>query len=447
MKKEWVMLLATVTLTLLASLGLIRWFAPQLLGVPSDLQLVQSSETVPPFFDGIFRLEDFQSKTFILQDPITRVRAKPLFPAIGGMGPNDVLGFRNRSVPNVADVVIIGDSQTYGNNAALENNWPSQMRDLLNPKLPVVYSMAVGGWGAVQYLKMVDIASVLQPRVLVVAFYAGNDPLESFQMAYGAKPWNWLISDESLSMKDVPKVTFPAPESEWWKVPFADGIHTVFTPTLRLASNQDHPAVRAGYEIMADVARRITEFVEPLSIRLVFTVVPTKELVYARKVEQEGLAAPADYLTLVRNERENIEQLGARIVDLTNATYVDLVGPLQQAAINPIALYPPDINGHPLSAGYRVIAQTLAPAVDSLLPGKPEGLVAVRTGSDAYKLVVVNEEGVWPFASEEILFANGWPPGEIMTVEPRDILGLPVHDTVNDVDPDRYGPRPGRQAG
>lgn len=440
MKKEWLMTLATVALTLVASLGLIRWFAPQLLGVPADLQLVQSSESVPPFFDGIFRLEDVQSKKFILLDPVTRVRAKPLFPAVGGMGPNDVLGFRNRGVPNVADVVVIGDSQTYGNNAALENNWPSQMRNLLDPKRPVVYSMAVGGWGAIQYLKMVDIASVLQPRVLVVAFYTGNDPLESFQMAYGAEPWHWLIPDRSLSMKDIPNMTFPAPESEWWKVAFADGVHTVFTPTLRLASNQDHPAVKAGYEIMADVARRIAELAESLSVRLVLAVVPTKELVYALKVEQEGLAAPADYLTLVRHERENIDRLGRQLADLKNATYVDLVGPLQQAAITPTALYPPNINGHPIAAGYQVIAQALVPAVDSLLPGKPEGLVAVRMDSGAYRLVVVNGDGVWPFASEEILFANGWPPGEIMTIEPRDIIGLPVHATVKEVDPDRYGP-------
>ena len=50
--------LATATVTLVLSLGLIRWLAPALLGVPSDLQLVQVSREVPPFFAGVFRAED-----------------------------------------------------------------------------------------------------------------------------------------------------------------------------------------------------------------------------------------------------------------------------------------------------------------------------------------------------------------------------------------------------
>ena len=294
---------------------------------------------------------------------------------------------------------------------------------------------------------MAEIAPALQTRVVVVAFYAGNDPLESFQMVYGAEPWKWLIPDRSLSIDDIPSVTFPAPEAERWEVAFADGVRTVFTPTLRLASNQDHPVTRAGYDIMADVARRITELVEPVSGRVVFTVVPTKELVYALKVEQGALAAPADYLTLVRRERENIDRLRRKIASFTSAVYVDLVGPMQQAALTPNALYPPNINGHPIAAGYQVIAQALTPAVDSLLPDRPDGLIAVRVGSEAYRLVVVKEDGVWPFASQDILFANGWRPGEVPIVEPRDIAGLPVHATVKEVDPDRYGPRVGRQAG
>ena len=35
---------------------------------------------------------------------------------------------------------------------------------------------------------------------------------------------------------------------------------------------------------------------------LVFTIIPTKELVYARKVQEDDLQAPDDYRTLVRME-------------------------------------------------------------------------------------------------------------------------------------------------
>ena len=131
MKREWVLLLTSVTLTVVLALGLLRWLAPGLLGIPVDLQMVRVSEKLPPFFEGVFRIEDYQSPDFILKDPYTSVRAKPLYPEINGMGPNDILGFRNRQVPNVAEVVVIGDSQTYGNNAILEQNWPSRMADQL----------------------------------------------------------------------------------------------------------------------------------------------------------------------------------------------------------------------------------------------------------------------------------------------------------------------------
>jgi len=115
MKKEWLLLSGIVTATLLLALLVIRWLAPGLLGIPTDLQLVQVSKTLPPFYEVVFNGEDLQSGKFMLQDPRTRVRARQLYPDSFGMGPHDVLGFRNRAVPDVADIVTIGDSQTYGN--------------------------------------------------------------------------------------------------------------------------------------------------------------------------------------------------------------------------------------------------------------------------------------------------------------------------------------------
>jgi hypothetical protein len=55
----------TTALTLLT----VRWLAPQLLGAPIDLQLVQSSKTVPPFFEGVFRDGDYATDKLLLNDP------------------------------------------------------------------------------------------------------------------------------------------------------------------------------------------------------------------------------------------------------------------------------------------------------------------------------------------------------------------------------------------
>ena len=113
MKKEWLLAFSTVLVTLLVALGIVRWMAPQLLGIPADLQLVRVSTEVPPFFEGVFREEDYDSRNFIIPDPYLK-RAKPLYPEGRGIGPHDILGFRNRHIPHASALVTIGDSQTYG---------------------------------------------------------------------------------------------------------------------------------------------------------------------------------------------------------------------------------------------------------------------------------------------------------------------------------------------
>ena len=145
MVRNW-LLFAVITLaTLLAGLGIIRWIAPQLLGIPVDLQMVRVSTEVVPFFDGVFRQEDYDKREpMIISDPYAH-RARPLYEDMETMGPHDILGFRNRRIPNVADIITIGDSQTYGNNVPPEQNWPGQLQASLGCKSPVMYNMSVGG--------------------------------------------------------------------------------------------------------------------------------------------------------------------------------------------------------------------------------------------------------------------------------------------------------------
>src|SRR5210317_1243898 len=58
MRKEWLLTLAVTLITIVITVTSLRYYAPQLLGIPADLQLVQVSKEVVPFFDGIFREED-----------------------------------------------------------------------------------------------------------------------------------------------------------------------------------------------------------------------------------------------------------------------------------------------------------------------------------------------------------------------------------------------------
>ncbi len=439
MKKEGLLLLGSGSVTLLVVLGLIRWLAPELLGGPTDLQLVQLDEKVPAFYRGIFQEAHSTGSEFLLQDPLTRIRARPLYPRYQDLGPHDILGFRNTAVPVAADIVTIGDSMTYGNNAVLEQNWPSCLAASLQQDHASVYNMSTGGWGAVQYLDMFSYALAFRPRVVVIAFYSGNDPLESFQMAYGNEHWRALIPDPALSSSDAPAVSLETSAEEQWDVVFRDGVHTVFTARLRLASNDTQPAASAGYSIMANAATQIAGQAQTGGVRVVFTVIPTKELVYAGKVKAEGLDAPADYSQLVASEQQRIAALRGQLESLPGALYVDVLVPLQRAALGEVSLYPDTVNGHPVAAGYEIIGRELARTVDDLLPPSPSGLYALMDG-ETFNVLLISREGVWYFNSFDLIEANGWPAVELRTIELRDVLTLPHRGVVDAVDPARFGP-------
>ncbi|MBI5136101.1 MAG: hypothetical protein HZA24_02070 [Nitrospirae bacterium] len=447
MKKEWLLAALMALVTLVLALGVVRWLAPGLLGIPVDLRVVRVSEAVPAFFDNVFRPEDREGEGLILNDPVTATRHRPLVAEANLMGeagtlfgPTDLLGFRNRAVPVVADVVTIGDSQTFGSNVPMADNWPSRLAGMAGG--PVLYNMSVGGWGAIQYQDLFGKALALGPRVVVVAFYTGNDPAESVRLAYEFERW--------ADFRPAPEKPGPVPshwpptDGEMWRVRFGDGVETVFTAAARLMSNdRDQAATGAGYAIMAEAARRMAERAAREGAWVVFTIIPTKETAHADKVAAEGLDAPADYRRLVAHEAQNTAALAGVLEGLPNATYVDLVTALQQAALGPRPLYPPGPDGHPVGSGYHVIARALSGAVMAHLPAPPApGLHAVRVpGKDALALVLLRDGGVWFFGSPDVAAANGWTrSADSAPLNVRDIAQLPLRGVIKAVDPARFGP-------
>jgi hypothetical protein len=434
-KKEWLLVIGSVLVTLVVALGMVRWFAPQLLGIPVDLQMVRVSKEVPPFFDNIFRPEDFQSDNFIISDPFI-MRAKPLLRGFAEMGPNDLLGFRNRSIPNIADIITIGDSQTYGNNVYMEQNWPSSLAAVMDDNLPTLYNMSVGGWGAAEYFEIFNKALHFEPKVVVIAFYTGNDPLDTFMKVYGDVRWKSLRLDPKLKASDTPVV----PEYNIWEITFEDGQSTILVPNYRNISNRDHPVVRAGYEIMGKIAVKIGELARHRDIKLVFTVIPTKELAFKKKIELEKIKPIKDYVALVTQEERNIENFGKVLNAIPGAVYVDVLSPLQEAVLSSDSIYTSDIDGHPKAAGYSVIGNTLAETVQKLLPEKPAGAVWANISEDKLGLFLVLEDKLWIFETDEIAEANGWTDERIEKVELIDVSSLPYGGIISEVDPGRYGP-------
>ena len=94
---------------------------------------------------------------------------------------HDEHGFRNRDALDRADVVAIGDSQTYGVGITRYEAWPKQLGGISGKS---VYNMGVSGWGPVQYRGQIDHALGLQPEAVVVALYIGNDIYDAYNLAY-----------------------------------------------------------------------------------------------------------------------------------------------------------------------------------------------------------------------------------------------------------------------
>ena len=275
-----------VTLALgLLAIGLL---APQLLNlgaaVPADIRLVQVDEKVPPFFEHIFNYEDVDSSApyhgyrLYLRDPRLIHRPMPLLPTVGYKGPHDVLGFRNRSVPNRFDVMVMGDSQTYGSNVTVENAWPSQLAPLLadDEKSPTVYNVSLGGWSAMHYYHLFEKMLAFEPKVVVIAHYMGNDSIECFRIAYSIDFYADMIPDPALSPGDLPK--YPR-NDKGWRVKYADGKVHVLGPETRMYSNARSPVVNAGYDIMKEASRRIILVAEANNVKVIYTIIPTQETV------------------------------------------------------------------------------------------------------------------------------------------------------------------------
>jgi len=277
--------------------------------------------------------------------------------------------------------------------------------------------------------------------MLVVAFYTGNDPLESYKIAYNYDTWKMLIPDPSLDPSDMPDVTFPPPPEDIWPVEFSDGIKTEFSPKLRLSSNMDHPAVKAGYAIMISVAKRIVTLAKGNNMDVVFTVIPTKELVYAEKIKNEKIPAIDDYLELVSAESRNIEYFVNKLNQIPESRYIDVIEALTEAALGPNKIYPPNVNGHPIPEGYKVIGETIARTLKSELRDMTDGLVAVRDKEGKTYPALIRDGKYWLFSDPSIAMQNGWKNlSDLPLLQPREVIKYPIGGIVTDIDPQKYGP-------
>jgi len=359
-----------------------------------------------------------------VDDPVLQYRPNPAFPD------HDAAGFRNAVRPERADIVALGDSQTYGHAVTRESAWPARLQAATGLS---VYNMAYSGYGTGHCLALLDEALALQPRLVVVGLYGGNDLIDTFFMVHdrgqlpalrSADPdiasaiaeardsgrsltaawkatqeaWRWSgpgavprqmvawLADNSrlvgvgraLARASSESLGAAAPSLPWEEVRArADAaedslLFAVEVGELRTVLT---PQTRLSVVDLDDA--RVVEGLRlalaalgeiQARVPLLVVFIPTKEWVVADAVAASDLVPPESYEALVRHE----EALWRRVADgLTSAgiAWIDGLPGLKRRVLAGDFPYRIDLDGHPNDSGNAALAEVVggAAAVRALM--------------------------------------------------------------------------------
>lgn len=311
---------------------------------------------------------------------------------------HDGWGFRNESIPDKADIVAIGDSQTYGNGATASKSWPSILE---NKTKLVVYNMGLGEYGPVQYYHLlIDKALTLQPKVVIVGLYFGNDfydasifnkynrsgyitaahdsnitllstiqnldkncpdtsyiaKIQSFLRRYSmvyrvlnsldiVSPYTWLLTiKESKKNKNV--ILFKQ-----------DSIKTAFLDGFRYAvMNPDNLEIKNGIEHTLYILKEMQKFCEQHGITFIVLLLPTKENVFSTYFNHTNTI-----FTKLLNTVEIESKIKSEFIQFFDDNNIHFIDPLENLRNNVriFLLYQTGLDGHPRSKGYEIIADTI----------------------------------------------------------------------------------------
>ena len=314
---------------------------------------------------------------------------------------HDAWGFRNKKVPAKADIVTIGDSQTYGDGAPFENSWPRQLQRISGQ---TVYNLSLGGYGPPQYLHLLkEKATKLKPSHLILGLYCGNDFLNSCEMVYGYEYWrNYIgkeVSFEPLSYLTADivssetiflgsfrywishqsmlyrlgsliavQITRRAKREEFKNYPefnqlYSDShIRTGFKSQTRLEQiNYEDSNIQKGYDITLTLLDEMKAVCEQNGIVLTALLIPTKELVYEEYImDREGVEA----LEVVKKIIEYEYLWRGRIIPYLDEKGIAVVDPLNdlREVLKKERVYHEIVDDHPNARGYRVIAESIVDA-------------------------------------------------------------------------------------
>ncbi len=321
---------------------------------------------------------------------------------------HDRKGFRNLFVPEEVDIVALGDSQTYGSGVPPESAWPQQLARLSDF---TVYNMGYAGSGPTDSIVLLDEAIRLHPKLVIEAFYAGNDLHDSYCHVYDRNQLTWLKSADETLQRQIRKAEedersgkrasksplYPRSNNtsvrKWFSkysrlyglfsavtrsIGSADKIwesrkqsaaernyyvyeddqfRTILRPTLRLyALDLADPRILEGQNICRKAIKALRERTQSKDIDFILLLIPTKELVFKELVLRDPSRMTSKYQRLIENE-ETFWAATKEFLDGRSIYWVDALPALRQCLQEGNQPYQMTQDGHPNAAGHEAIAK------------------------------------------------------------------------------------------
>lgn len=342
-----VLVCLSVAVTLALAEGLLRLF-PSLMPEEVQLEVLRATETydVRTMADSYlgFHYPSTREVTHRSRDFDVRFTT-------------DEHGFRNDPRwPAQADVIIVGDSLSFGYGVNQEHAWPRIIAKELRPAR--VINLSLPGTGPPQYLRVYKkYGTSLRPRLLLFCIFSGNDIRDTrrFQNweAAGAPGdyslWNLTNNDSAhpliersyllLSLRSAVKSLRARFHSQTIALPSGGRLQLVpehYKADARLIARAD-----PGFTGIAKTVTEAKALADRTGTQFLVVLFPTKEEVY---LPLEGRKYPH----LARSIRDSLKATHVEILDLT--------GTLRSAAHRGPQLYF-EIDGHPNELGNHVIAE------------------------------------------------------------------------------------------
>jgi lysophospholipase L1-like esterase len=326
----------------------------------------------------------------------------------------DAEGFRNSATRERFDVAALGDSFTDATTMAVEASWPMQLERRLGI---TVQNYGTAGFGPQQELLVLkDVVAAHRPRVVVLAFFAGNDIFDSeafdtFQRFGGAAQRSapgWRIK-EVVSRADTWYVTAALGASfRWMHSPSRTEVLAEAPPTTRspaagdgrasfdrgmfavpingrllrwafmppylntLNFSEGELAARSGWALTREALQEMQRVSQSFGAQFIVLFIPSKSQVYFPLVEQAfsrdaimtafrfylaGSQRPID-LDGMRRNRLASNALMRRFCERAGIPLVDVTAALEARVVAGDNMYFPD-DAHLNEAGQSIVADTL----------------------------------------------------------------------------------------